>query len=407
MIRVSALVLGLCLVAYGSAGLWLSHTATDHRLHKLFCEAGLCPLEFSPARVYELQYHSRTRREGEAIPEFQREVKADPASPYPWADLGEALASAHELRPADYCMRSAVAAGPNSPAILMRAANVSLTAGNNEAAMSYLSRVLRDPTVKQYFPAVFLTYSRMRVRIEDVLADDFPISSSACEPLLRFLFQAQRVPEAAVVWRWMAAHNLQNETIASEYLRFLIAAGHEQAAAEEWAQLNRGWVPDYRRQNWIFDGGFEQAAQPGPLDWRIEANPNVEAARSAAMPREGKWSLELKFGGFDNTNFEGVYQDTVLAPGKWRLSAYLKTSGITTDQGVGLRVYDAAQTRRMDARTETLTGTHDWTRLEREFEVHPETKLVRVEVFREPSTRFDNRIEGRAWLDCVELVPVR
>jgi len=406
VIRFSALVLGLCLAAYGSVGLWLSHT-TDRGLHKSFCEAGLCPLEFSPARVYELQYNSRTGHAGQAIPEFQREVKADSASPYAWADLGEALASAHELRLADYCMRSAVAAGPNSPAILMRAANVSLSAGNNQAAMSYLSRVLRDPTVKQYFPAVFLTYNRMGVPIEDVLAHDFPASSGAGEAILRYSIQAQRVPDAEAVWHWMAAHNLQNDALAADYLRFLIAAGHEQAAAEEWAQLNRNWDPDYRRQNWIFDGGFEQAARSGPLDWRIEANPNVEVVRSAAMLREGKWSLELKFAGFDNTNFEGVYQDTVLAPGKWRLRASLKTSGITTDQGVGLRVYDAAQTRRMDARTETLTGTHDWTRLEREFEVHPETKLVRVEVFREPSTRFDNRIEGRAWIDCVELVPVR
>ena len=357
-------------------------------------------------RVYELHYQSRTGHAREAIPEFRRELKADSASPYAWADLGEALASAHE-RSADYCMRNAVAAGPDSPAILMRAANLSLSAGNDKDTLSYLSRVLKDPSVKEFFPAVFLTYSRMRMPIADVLAHDFPVSSSASEPLLRFLFQAQRVPDATTVWRWMAAHDLQNDALRSEYIRFLIAAGQQEAAAGEWAEANTRSAPEYRQQNWIFNGGFEQAPGRGPLDWQIEPNPNVEVAPSTAVSREGKRSLELQFEGLENTNFQGVHQDTVLAPGKWRLSAFVKTAGMTTDQGVGLRVYDAAQTRRMEARTESLTGTRDWTRLEREFEVRPETKLVRVEVFREASTRFDNKIEGRAWIDFVELAPVR
>ncbi|MBV9766020.1 MAG: hypothetical protein JOZ48_14335 [Acidobacteriaceae bacterium] len=61
----------------------------------------------------------------------------------------------------------------------------------------------------------------------------------------------------------------------------------------------------------------------------------------------------------------------------------------------------------MDVATEPLTGTHDWTGVERTFQVGPQTALVRVEIARHPTFRFDNKIAGTAWVDSIELSPVR
>jgi hypothetical protein len=49
------------------------------------------------------------------------------------------------------------------------------------------------------------------------------------------------------------------------------------------------------------------------------------------------------------------------------------------------------------------TGTIDWTSVQVAFTVSPDTNLVRVELFREPSWMFDNKIAGTAWIDTVEL----
>lgn len=406
MIRAYSLVISLLLATYGALGLWISRTS-NHPLQEPFCAAGLCPLEFSPSRLYELHYQARAGRTREAIREFRREIEADPASPHAWADLAETLAIGRQGRLAAYSIEQAVSAAPNSPAVLMRAVNASLSIADNQRAIRLLSRILQNPGNREFFPAVFLTYSRLRIPIESVLANGFPRTTRAAAPLLEFLFAAGRVPDVMIAWGWMVRNNLQTDTLASEYVRFLLSTGHETDAADAWAELNRSRTPEYRKANWISNGSFEQAPRPGPLDWQIEPDANVEITRSTALAHDGERSLALQFGGLENTNFQGVHQETALAPGKWRLRAFIKTSGITTDQGLGLRIRDAAQVRNLDVRTGALTGSHDWTLLERVFEVRPQTRLVRVELFRDPSSRFDNKIEGRAWIDSVELVPAR
>jgi hypothetical protein len=57
--------------------------------------------------------------------------------------------------------------------------------------------------------------------------------------------------------------------------------------------------------------------------------------------------------------------------------------------------------------TDALTGTHDWTSVERLFEVTPETRIVGVEVFRRSSQRFDSKIAGTAWVDSVALTRLK
>jgi hypothetical protein len=41
-----------------------------------------------------------------------------------------------------------------------------------------------------------------------------------------------------------------------------------------------------------------------------------------------------------------------------------------------------------------------------ELIVAPETRLLRIEVIRQPSQKFDNKAGGVAWIDNVELKPI-
>jgi hypothetical protein len=215
------------------------------------------------------------------------------------------------------------------------------------------------------------------------------------------------VHEVEAVWSWIVAHNLQDVNLASDYIRFLIGHNSASVAATTWADLNRESAPEYRRDNWVFNGGFELPPQPSPLDWQIIPSNNVAAGRVDTVSYRGKRAAVVQFSGEENVDFHGIHQQVLLTPGPWRIAAFVKTDAITTDQGIGLRIFDAVQSRRLDVRTETLTGTHDWTKLQQSFVVGYGTTLAEIEFFRQPSPRFDSRIAGRVWIDSVELIPER
>jgi hypothetical protein len=160
----------------------------------------------------------------------------------------------------------------------------------------------------------------------------------------------------------------------------------------------------YRHTNWIFDGSFESAPKPSPFDWHIESIEDVQASRVDAVAHDERWSLELMFDGKSNVDYHQTFQETVLNAGRWRLSAFVKLEGISTDQGISVGIVDPKQPQRFDIRTNPLNGTHDWTRVETVFDV-PRTSLLQVQITRRPSQKFDNKIEGKAWIDSVALSP--
>jgi hypothetical protein len=68
-----------------------------------------------------------------------------------------------------------------------------------------------------------------------------------------------------------------------------------------------------------------------------------------------------------------------------------------------VRVFDVEAPGRLDVRTEELTGTNEWRLLDLTFTAGPGTKLIEVQLSREPSLKFDNKIRGTLWLDGVRL----
>lgn len=327
----------------------------------------------------------------------------DPASAYRWADLGETI-DGHQLATAKSCFTRALAAAPYSPAILFRAANFYFSIGDYSSSMQYLSRVVRNPELSSYYVPAFLTYERMGIPITDVLNKGIPPTRQVAQSFLHFLMDGRQVTEAEVTWKWMSNLSLADDEIAGEYVAFLIHNQQEERAAATWEQLNSAAMPDYRHSNWIFNGRFESVPKPSPFDWQIEPIEDVQASRVDDCGHDNRWSLQLIFAGKSNVDYHHVFQQTAVPAGKWRISAFLKLDGITTDQGISLRVVDPNEPHGLDIRTDPLNGTHDWTKVERVFEVD-RTRLLQVEIIRRPSSKFDNKIEGKAWVDSVELSP--
>ena len=95
-----------------------------------------------------------------------------------------------------------------------------------------------------------------------------------------------------------------------------------------------------------------------------------------------------------------------MQPGLHQFEASVSTEEITTDQGVGFRLFDPEDPSRLDLQTAALIGNNPWKKLEKRFRVPPGTRVVEVRVVRRGSLKFDNKISGTAWIDAVKLRPV-
>ncbi len=399
-------MIGAALLAYGATETWVGNLSYDNAAKKRSCAAWLCPEEFWDTRTFTLLQQTAAGNANRLLPDFQRALRNDSASAYAWANLAEVERDAGHYPQAKYCFQKALAAGPQNPAILFRAANFSFLTGEKADTMRDLQLVLRNPELASYYPAVFLTYSRLGVSLPELLDKAVPPVSTAAEPFLQFWMDDKHVPEAKETWNWMVQRSLTSERSCGAYTTFLVANHNVADAASEWLRSNPKSANYYLNVNWLFNAGFETEPKPGPFDWHIESTPDVEATRVQDVSRDGEWSLRLVFDGQNNVDYHGVWQDATVTPGQWQVRAFVKLDDITTDQGISVRVYDAEQPSRLDVRTDSVTGTAAWTEINRAFAVSPETKLVRVEIVRAASRKIESKIAGRAWVDSLELSPL-
>jgi hypothetical protein len=269
------------------------------------------------------------------------------------------------------------------------------------------SAILRDPKLADYYAPTFLTYARAGTPIEEILTLGIPPDRVPAQAFLRFLMagnrQGDQRGDAAAVWKWIAQRGFYDDGLTGEYVGFLLRSQDGERAAETWAGVNANSMPDYRRTNWVYNGSFEAAPKPSPLDWGIETAHDVEAKRVASEAHDGGWALQLIFDGQDNVEYHGVGQQTVLTRGRWRAEAFVRTDGITTDKGVELRIYNPVEPQSLDARSQGMTGTQGWSKIDQTFDVREDTEVVRIEIMREASLKFDNKIAGRAWIDSVAI----
>jgi hypothetical protein len=390
--RLLIVVLSLVLAAYAllSITLRLAEPGVDSAK---WCTVGLCPEEFSDAKVLLLV-------RGLHIDELKRAVVQQPASAYAWADLAESLMNANRGEEAKTCMSQAVAAGPRSPSIRLRAANLAFQQGNDIGVLTNLRAVLQDTELAAYDETIFWTYLRTGLPVSELLNQGVPAMRGVGQSFLRYLIRVKRVDDAEKTWDWLLQHNFSDDRIAADYVGFLLQEQQETRAAETWKSLNSGDQPGFRESNWVYNGGFERERKPALLDWQLDPTPVVSVERENATVKEGKWALKLSFTGSTNPDFHGLWQEVVLTPGRWTARAVIKTDGLTTDEGIRLRVAGKG----FDLQTDSLVGTHDWTVVEQSFTIgEKDSGVVRLEIERRASRRFDNKIAGTAWVDAVEI----
>jgi hypothetical protein len=156
----------------------------------------------------------------------------------------------------------------------------------------------------------------------------------------------------------------------------------------------------------LWDGGFETGLNGGAFAWFFPVpSGGVRTGFDARQKHSGNYSLRLTFDGRHNVNFDGVCTNAEVRPEtSYRLSAWLRTQALTTDQGVRLRLDWYSNSGAGSLETSDGQGTQPWTLIEMPWTSGQDVRYARVCVVRKPSAKFDSQIRGTAWIDDVALI---
>lgn len=321
---------------------------------------------------------------------FRQALLADPAFPYRWSDLGGALALSGRPELAEYCFRRAVALAPHSPQIAIRAANFYFQQGENAPAIDLTAAVLR--TTPAYDGVVFSSWMRLGGDLNPILNEGVGSNQRAAEAFFRYLL-AGNSDRASSTWKWMETRSYATPALAIVWSEWLISHGRDADASAVWKQ-HAARDSSWGVTNWIDNSGFESETAGAGFDWRLLPCPGVAASIVSGAAHSGRASLRLDFDGSGNVDFHHVVQHVWTPPGQYRLTAWVRSAALTTDQGVSLALNGAS--------TPALTGTHDWTQLSADVNIRT-AAAGEVRIVRRPSLRFDSKPKGSVWIDEVEL----
>ena len=187
--------------------------------------------------------------------------------------------------------------------------------------------------------------------------------------------------------------------LLNQYADFLLAGGSSSTAWDVWRSI-AGEEPG---GNLIFNADFRNSPAGGPFDWFFHDGTDARISVEDAEPGTKGKVLRIRFSGQSNISFQHVTHLVFTRAGTLKLSGWLKTGGLTTDQGVFLRISDRENPARFHFETAPVLEKCDWTPIRALLTLPPATHLLLLEIVRKPSMKLDNKIAGDVWFRDLAL----
>ena len=384
-----------------------------------------------------LFYADSTLDHDAALQHLHRATELSPAEALYWSDLASACESVHDVRCADNAVTRSLKAGPMTPRLYWSAANYDLRAGRQDGARKTFRGLLELDS--GYDRAVFGVCVQM-LGMPDAVAEGILATNRNPHVSMTFVKLASGLGDddsAYKEWQHLASADYTDHAQGpgpaagsaplslaevNPYLDHLIQSGRQGEAVEVWSDLERsGVVTDTDRarrtdggspaetaseSQRIFNGGFERDPLNAGFDWRYNPEPFVLVSRPNAA-HSGVRSLRIEFTGDRNQEYEPVFEIVPVEPGhSYALSAFVRSQSITSDTGPRLRVRDlnCATGLCLDASSADVTSTTPWHATSLDFTTGPQTRFVRLSIWRPRSRGYPAEISGVIWVDDVSIV---
>jgi hypothetical protein len=345
----------------------------------------------------------------ESVRRLRRATELSPYSRFYWDDLASTCQSQGDLQCADRAAERLVSLCPMVPFYRELAARSCVRAKRLDESVAQFRRLLElDPSYASDTWDSLRTVMGPELIFQKVLADS--ADSNLKVGYVDYLSAQGDNDPAYRIWRLIAASPGRfTFSSARPYLDRLIELGRIEEAGRVWQDLERLGIVKRsgadEKGNLIFNGDFEQLPLNAGLDWRWSdqmADLAVDFAAYGAY--HGAHCLRVDFTVPRNQDYEPVYQFVPVLPNRtYELQAYVRSKDIVSSTGPALRAADTRQPGFEDAVTEPTLGTTDWRPVRLIFTTGPETRAVRLSVWRPRGRVFPMEITGSFWVDAVSL----
>lgn len=341
---------------------------------------------------------------------LQKSLSLDPHSADAWLDLGSAYEELGETAEARSAYLSAKKAYPSSATVAWRYGNFLLRRNELPAAFAEMHHAIeQDP---KRGAEAFSRCWRVDPDVEAILDKVIPPSKQTYLAILRDLAGARELDPALAVWkRLVALHPSMSPQEIGAFANALLQGGRYADVRTVWQQAVSMMInppPPDPPGSVIWDGSFESGLAGDGLEWQFPRERHgVRADFDPSQHHSGAQSLRLLFTGKENANYADACHQAIVQPGaSYRLSAWVRTQALTSNEGIRLRLLYFDKTGFKTVETADVRGSEPWTNLTLTWTAPPESRSAQVCIARRPGDAAEDNIQGSAWIDDVSLVPV-
>jgi tetratricopeptide (TPR) repeat protein len=355
------------------------------------------------------QYNLEEPDTARAIEAYRTSLSRDPRSAGTWLDLATAYELQGDMPRARDAFQQAQHVYPMSAEVSWRYGNFLLRVGQLPEAFAEIRHAVSvDP---KRAAEAFSRSWRVDSDIQDILDKVLPPLAPVYLDAIRELIADAQMGPALAVWnRLLTIHPKLQLIDVISFTEMLLFARRFDDAQRVWSEaVAAAGAPthDDPAGSVIWDGGFESGVIGGGFAWTLPpATSGVQVGLDAKEKHSGQRSLELGFDGKHNVNFADVCHLAIVQPASdYRLSAWIRTQGLSSDQGIRLRLEWTQNSHPGSVDTSEIHGTQPWTEVALTWTPPAAVRQVRVCVARNPSDVYGSRIRGTAWVDDVALTP--
>jgi tetratricopeptide (TPR) repeat protein len=345
-----------------------------------------------------------------ALTHYRRALQLNPNSSRYLLDLASLYEFSGEKDKQRAVLKQAVAADPYDPEVRWNAGVFSLLEGETDEALQHFRIVMTSSDYAKAGEAMALAW-RATHDTGQMLERMVPQEASSYALFTDFLLRNNEVDAAEQVWsRWSALPGEFTPQLAFPLIDFFIARQRPESAIAVWRRVARD-IPELQRQaqtdNLVTNGGFENEALNGGMDWRYGSNELATVELDTSQFHGANRSLKIEFTGEQGSEI-GVSQYVPVEPNTtYTFRGYMKADDIYSAHGPQFGIFELNSAMPL-LLTKQIEGTMAWTAREGTFRTGPNTKLVQLKVVRgagDDVTHDATHIKGTAWIDDVAIVP--
>jgi tetratricopeptide (TPR) repeat protein len=344
-----------------------------------------------------------------AIHYYRAALSLDPRDADTWTELAAAYESEGDIQRAREAFREAKRAYPLSAEVSWRYGNFLLRQDQITDAFAEIRRAAYvDP---KRSAEAFSRCWRVDPDVRAILDHVLPPNLDGYLDVIHQLADKDEYPAALVVWERLVAFHPPLTLFQAIPFTEQLAQKHEiEDARRVWDDALRlsGTVsPTQPPGSVLWDGGFETGWSNGGFAWHFPTTyGSVRISFDSREKHSGRQSLKISFDGRHNVGLDGPCIHAEVQPGvSYRLHAWVRAENLTTNEGVRFHLDWRESARNGNLETPDVRGSQPWTEITLPWTAPSGVRQVRVCIVRHPSEKFDNQIQGTAWIDDVALVP--